>query len=370
MAIIIILIVLGLSAICFPASLSFESQESSTVFIDGNTFYVGGSNPGNFSNIQDAINNATSGDRVFVYQGIYYEHVKIQKSISLIGENKNHTIIDGNNTGDVISFHADDIYISGFTIKNGGNIPMVDAGIEIHSDYNIIASNRVCYNGEFGVGIFLNESSHNYVNNNHIYGNGNEGIYLEGATNNLIWDNDIFRNGHCSVVVSNSSYNMIFYNDMYENHDAGVSLWPDSMYNEIAWNAIRDMPYSAVGIWWGADNNTVHNNYFYNNPLYGVKIISANQNVIKCNTISGSDKGILLTGSNFTVIQQNNFIENRCDAVFENSVHTWWIVNYWDEWRGFGPKFITGNISLPWGNSRIIPWVNFDWFPAQEPYLI
>ena len=44
----------------------------------GNTLYVGGSGEGNYTKIQDAINNASDGDTVFVYNGTYYEmHIHI-----------------------------------------------------------------------------------------------------------------------------------------------------------------------------------------------------------------------------------------------------------------------------------------------------
>ena len=38
-----------------------------SVKVSGNTLYVGGSGPGNYTRIQDAIDNASDGDTVFVY---------------------------------------------------------------------------------------------------------------------------------------------------------------------------------------------------------------------------------------------------------------------------------------------------------------
>ena len=41
----------------------------------GNVLYVGGSGPGNYTKIQDAVDDASDGDTVFVYSGIYYETI-------------------------------------------------------------------------------------------------------------------------------------------------------------------------------------------------------------------------------------------------------------------------------------------------------
>ena len=82
----------------------------------GNWLYVGGSGPGNYTWIQDAIDNASDGDTVFVYDDSSpypINGLKIEKSINLIGENKTSTEIIGI-TG--INILADKVNISGFNI--------------------------------------------------------------------------------------------------------------------------------------------------------------------------------------------------------------------------------------------------------------
>ncbi|MHA2367036.1 MAG: hypothetical protein ACXAC7_23995, partial [Candidatus Hodarchaeales archaeon] len=61
----------------------------------GDTLYVGGSGPDNYSSIQGAVNAAQDGDTIFVYSGVYFENVLIPKTVTLIGEDKETTIIDG-----------------------------------------------------------------------------------------------------------------------------------------------------------------------------------------------------------------------------------------------------------------------------------
>ena len=58
------------------------------------TLYVGGSGPGNYTKIQEAIDNSSDGDTVFVFIGTYFENIRIDRDINLIGENKETTIID------------------------------------------------------------------------------------------------------------------------------------------------------------------------------------------------------------------------------------------------------------------------------------
>ena len=89
--------------------------------IKSNILYVGGDGSGNYSKIQDAINDSKDGDQIYVYKGIYYENLIVDKSIIITGEEKFETIIDGLNKNHVILLKNQNINISSFTIQNGGN---------------------------------------------------------------------------------------------------------------------------------------------------------------------------------------------------------------------------------------------------------
>ncbi|HWR27413.1 MAG TPA: hypothetical protein VN377_03130, partial [Candidatus Thermoplasmatota archaeon] len=83
----------------------------------GNWSYVGGSGPGNYTKIQDAINDSHDGDTVFVYSGLYTETIVIPTAIRLIGESKNTTRITAKIlSGEaLISLSSSNVTISGFT---------------------------------------------------------------------------------------------------------------------------------------------------------------------------------------------------------------------------------------------------------------
>ena len=77
---------------------------------------------GNYSTIQNAIDNANSGDIIQVWSGIYYENLKINKQITLIGNSSINTIVNGSGKDDVIFITANNVKITGFTITNSGNL--------------------------------------------------------------------------------------------------------------------------------------------------------------------------------------------------------------------------------------------------------
>ena len=103
---------------CINPALAQDTGKSSLPTSRGNWLYVGGSGPGNYTNIQDAIGNASDGDTVFVFNGTYFGSVIINKSINLFGEDKNTTIINGF-VAFTISIVSDWVNMSRFTIKNG-----------------------------------------------------------------------------------------------------------------------------------------------------------------------------------------------------------------------------------------------------------
>jgi parallel beta-helix repeat protein len=91
--------------------------------------------------------------------------------------------------------------------------------------------------------------------------------------------------------------------------------------------------------------------------------------VVRRNIISSNNPyGAYLLRSSKNTIVENNFINNtRNNANFKVYFFSgnYWDRNYWDDWRGFGPKIIFGKIYKTW-----FPWVDFDWNPAGEPYEI
>jgi len=125
--------------------------------------------------IQEGVNNASEFDIVFVHNGIYYEYLIVNKTIDLIGEDKDAVIIDGGYSLDTVKISSPSVNISDFSILNGVN------GIFISSNENIISGNIIKSNN----GIICSESHDNLIYNNYL--NNTYNNYYDDSGNN-IWN--------------------------------------------------------------------------------------------------------------------------------------------------------------------------------------
>jgi parallel beta-helix repeat protein len=183
--------------------------------VHADTFYVGGSGLGNYSSIQDAIDDATDGDIVYIYSGTYYENIVVNKSISISGEDSETTIIDGSGIGDVISVVADWVNISGLKLIGG------ESGILLEDVHNCsIYSNDVWGNGN---GIVLEFSSENNIFSNMASANNVRGIHLDDSMKNDIIDN-IALNNKYGIELYSSDENILIGNNASSNFRDGILM--------------------------------------------------------------------------------------------------------------------------------------------------
>jgi len=141
---------------------------------------VDASGGADFTGIQDAINNASAGDTILVYSGIYYENVVVDKSVTLIGTGQ--PVVDAGGKRHAITLAADGITLVGFTATNASSFR--HAGIMVTSKNNTITGNNVSNNSR--AGIYLSSSSNNTITGNVFV---NDGLYVSSSYQNTVEGN-------------------------------------------------------------------------------------------------------------------------------------------------------------------------------------
>jgi len=294
-----------------------------------NTLYVGGSGPGNYSSIQNAINDASNGDTIFVYSGTYFENIIIDKTINLIGQNRTNTVIDGSSQGLVINIHwnAQDVAINGFTVQNSGNV-QYNCGIGVYSDYNTFIENTIIKNNELGIYLYTLEATvkNCIIEDNHI------GIYsIKGYSvkePHIITGNYIKRNIY-GIFLEFSSYNVIKDNDISSNHNSGIFFNTYSMNNNITNNILNSNKLAGIHFLDSDNNeNEVYDNTISNNNKYGILFggdYAYGENSIKNkiigNTINNNGKdGIQVDNSFWASIHENIISGNTINSNKQNGI--------------------------------------------------
>lgn len=238
------------------------------------TWIVDDDGPADFHTIQEAINAAIDGDTVFVRNGTYDEHLTINKTIGLIGEDRNATIIDNEckdppeMVGSVVLVTADNVNMSGFTIqhcRSGGNaiglnnhvnmtfsnniITGCNEGIRIlYSSGNVVSHNTIggCY---YNTGIGFDWAYNNTVSNNIVIGNHigmsggagygpNEEPYNNTYSENIINGNDY---GFLGAI-----YNSTFFHNNFVDNNVQAAFYESYIHSPNLW----DNGYPAGGNYW------------------------------------------------------------------------------------------------------------------------
>lgn len=217
-----------------------------TVYVDDD---YDNSTPGwgydRFNRIQYGINEV-EGSTVYVYSGIYNERIRINKSINLIGEDKNTTIIDGDKVSDVtIRIFVDNVNISGFTIQESGD---GYSGVCTYANNTTISNNIVKSNGYHGITV-RNSSSNNIISNNIILDNEQNGINLQdSSSNNIIYHNNLINNTQNGYDENTNTWDNGYPSGgNYWSDYTGDDLYSGPNQNIPGRDGIGDTPYNILG---------------------------------------------------------------------------------------------------------------------------
>ncbi len=174
--------------------------------VNGTTITVDDDVGADYEKIQDAIDNATDGDTVRVYEGYYEENIVVNKSINLMGNGSEITTIDGLGSSRIMKITANNVTFNGFALTNGST------GIAIYSNETIISNNH--FSTEYA-SILLKDSMNNTIFQNYCFSRRSNGISLLNSMKNSIISNDFV---DCGIYIKERSFNHWYMQNISENN--------------------------------------------------------------------------------------------------------------------------------------------------------
>ncbi len=301
--------------------------------LKGRAIYVGGSGPGNYTSIQEAIDNASNGDTIIVLKGLYKENISISKVLTIISRN---ATVEG-----CFNIESTDT-IEGFTINgieysikcNNSNVILRDN--HLSSYYGIILNNTInaeLYDNQFECryAIYL-EYSPNCIIYNNIFHNNWYGIWAEYSNNLIIRDNNFSSNRWYTVWLDRCDDSIIQNNSFYKN-----------------WYSI---------FLYHTDDCRIEGNQIIHNE-HGPQFVASSRNILKNNNICFNEHYGIYTGnrSKDNQILNNNIINNAHNA--RDDDHNKWDGNYWSDYIGIKYR-ILWKLGIPYHINNLV----FDCHPS------
>lgn len=275
--------------------------------------------PADYPSIQQAVDAAGEGDVIVVAAGSYYEHIQVNKSLALIGEDSSRIIIDGNGSGCIIEVNANNTIIDGFTLRNA------TWGINLNASDSKVANCRMTSCDEVGVFVYL---SGNIIQNNEFSYNGG---------------------GYPSIM-----------------HGGGIQIYSNS--NIVTNNCFfKNM---LFGLSVTGENNSLDENVFIDANYSAITLVLSRYNNFTMNTLRNSSHGVLFfNDSNYTrdnIFYHNNFVNSDpSDDGTSPSLNSWnnslGEGNYWN-W--YGGEDLDGDLI----GDTLTPFIDLDRYPLMIPY--
>ena len=293
--------------------------------------------PDHYEKIQSAIDNANDGDTIFVRAGTYFENVVVDKTLSLVGENRSNTIIDGNRNGIVVRVRANNTVVSNFTIRNGARTisnPMVipGDGISIGSSGCTITGNIITNNTDDGICIYAAYCTivGNIIANNR-YGIEIETVSIKNpASGNILRDNSMINNTYnfgvqpdrpglpksapfiqdidtSNTVNGKPIYYWVNEHDKQVSTDAGYVAIINSTNITVKNLNLRN---NYEGVLIAYSNNILVDSVNISTVTHGITIHYSHHNNISASTILNNHKGIFVEFLNDNTITDNTILKS------------------------------------------------------------
>ncbi|UCH88502.1 MAG: right-handed parallel beta-helix repeat-containing protein, partial [Thermoplasmata archaeon] len=301
-----------------------------------------------FTTIQDAVDNASIGETIQIWAGVYYENVIINKTVTLIGNKTSTTTINGTNSGDVLLITANWVNISGLTITGSGS-GFSDSGVELYHTHNCSITNNNVINNANGIRMIRSGNNSIYTNNilKNVYGITGTRVY-----NNNIYCNEINNNLEGITFFDSSmpptdipppGNDDLFENNIY-NNTIGITLYVEDAGSIDEVNILssviskNDIGIKLLNRGGGIGKSIISNCTLEENRI-GIFMDQIDESDIKSNRlINNKQFAIQIENSSLNLIHHNNFTSNNngLTQAFDNSNWNYWNDtaegNYWSDY--------------------------------------
>lgn len=202
------------SLLLFPLWILLLSQIGGET--EGRTITVDIQGNGDFTTIQNAIDDTDPGDTIQIGNGTYFENLYVNTSLSLIGYSNETCIIDGGGGEFVVKMNAHHVVLSNLTICNTGNYYRGAGVVGNYCDYTVIEQVNFTNNGKLGVD--FTKSDHVTIRNSTFHGNDNAGYFEDGRYLVLVNNSIVYNNGYGVRIYRHE-------NTVIQNNDVSFNDW-------------------------------------------------------------------------------------------------------------------------------------------------
>ncbi|MFH1688430.1 MAG: NosD domain-containing protein [bacterium] len=298
--------------------------------------------PADQPTVQAGINAASTGDTVLIAIGTYVEHVSIGIPLTLLGEDRNGTVLDGAGLGHVVEVTANRVHVEKLTVQNAG--PLWD------------------YEFYWDSGILFNACDSCLVVDCRLIDNPAAGISQWGAQFN--------KYEQCEIVGGRAGF--YFFEDWN-------GPYRPNLHNEIRSCSIEGTSEAGIlfehVVAYHHESNVIFGNLISNCGT-GFGAIMAQSNQISYNSFVDNSYGVGITvcmaGGNSNICHHNNFINcgaRDSDGGEPDAVDFWNLSdpcegNYWSEYTGVDADSDgIGDTPYPIGGDA----GTFDYCPLMQP---
>ena len=261
--------------------------------------------------IQRAIyaSGTLNGHTIFASSGTYYEQVVVNKSITLLGEERDTTTVKFSGIGNCVAITADDATFCNFTVEGTGT----GAGIYIADRNNVTVRDAAVIG--FQHGIYITNSANCTVSSINAINNG-RGIYVCFSENITVFGNNVTSNTYYGIDLDELSHNNTVMGNTITNNEWGLHLY-HSCNNTASGNVITSNSGDGIYIDTLSDNNTIIDNTISSNTGCGIYFWVSCNNTVNGNTITNNEYGIYV----FYYSHRNSFNGNTIASSVSDGIY-------------------------------------------------